>query len=72
MAMTTIIAARGRKPAWDATTGRARIPAPMIVELKRKSPFEVEIDCDMVRFYLPNLQSRHASGIEDFKRRSWQ
>jgi hypothetical protein len=25
----------------------------MIVELKRKSPFGVEIDCDMVRLYLP-------------------
>jgi hypothetical protein len=42
-AMATSMAARGKKPACEATTGRARIPAPTIVDAKRKMALVVDI-----------------------------
>jgi hypothetical protein len=58
------MAARGRNPACDATRGRARMPAPIIVELKRKIPFVVEIDGEIAHLPFEGLfQARTGAPI---------
>ena len=48
IAIKTSMNKRGKNPPLEAATGKARMPAPIMVELKTKMPLVVEMFSDMI------------------------